>query len=106
MPITLRCLGELKFRTEVKAVKLRRDRVIVVLEAKVFVYQFKDLKLLDQITTVSNPKGLVSVCPDPKTNVLAVPGLTKGTIRVELYDISKATLFRAHDADLACFSLS
>ncbi len=100
-----KCIGELKFRTEVKAVKLRRDRIVVVLETKVFVYRFKDLKLIDQITTIANPKGLVSLCPD-KNNVLAIPGLAKGSIRIELYDISKATLIKAHDADLAQFTLN
>lgn len=101
-----KCIGELKFRTEVFAVKLRRDRVVVVLESKVFVYRFKDLKLLDQITTVSNPKGLISLCPEIKSNVLAIPGLARGSIRIELYDISKATLIKAHDADLAQFALN
>lgn len=101
-----KCIGELKFRTEVHAVRLRRDRVVVALETKVFVYRFKDLKLLDQITTVSNPKGLISLCPDPKNNVLAIPGLARGLIRIELYDISKATLIKAHDAELAQFALN
>jgi WD repeat-containing protein 45 len=101
-----KCIGELKFRTEVHAVRLRRDRVVVVLESKVFVYRFKDLKLLDQITTVANPKGLVALCPEAKNNVLAVPGLNRGIIRIELYDIAKATLIKAHDADLAQFALN
>ena len=101
-----KCIGELKFRTEVHAVRLRRDRVVVVLESKVFVYRFKDLKLLDQITTVANPKGLVALCSDVKNNVLAVPGLNRGIIRIELYDIAKATLIKAHDADLAQFALN
>ncbi|KAJ1434301.1 WD40-repeat-containing domain protein [Ochromonadaceae sp. CCMP2298] len=101
-----KCIGELKFRTEVHAVRLRRDRVVVVLESKVFVYRFKDLKLLDQITTVANPKGLVALCPEANNNVLAVPGLNRGIIRIELYDIAKATLIKAHDADLAQFALS
>ena len=48
---------ELEFRSDVKAVKLRRDRIVVVLEAKVYVYNFSDLKPLLQIETVSNPKG-------------------------------------------------
>ena len=55
-----RCIGELMFKSEVKAVKLRRDRVVVVLKTKVYVYRFSDLKLLDQITTMANPKGGVS----------------------------------------------
>ncbi|CAN1124734.1 Autophagy-related protein 18a, partial [Linum perenne] len=46
-----RCIGELSFRSEVRSVKLRRDRIIVVLEQKIFVYNFADLKLLHQIET-------------------------------------------------------
>lgn len=35
-----RCIGELMFKSEVRAVKLRRDRVIVVLLQKVYVYRY------------------------------------------------------------------
>jgi hypothetical protein len=101
-----KCIGELMFRSEVYAVRLRRDRVVVVLSSKVYVYRFSDLKLVDQINTVLNPKGLVSLCPDTANNVLAVPGLARGLIRIELYDISKATIIKAHDADLAQIALS
>lgn len=101
-----RCIGELMFKSEVKAVKLRRDRVVVVLKTKVYVYRFSDLKLLDQITTMANPKGLVSLCPDSSHTVLACPGLARGSIRVELYDINKAMLIKAHDAELAQFALN
>lgn len=101
-----KCIGELMFKKEVHAVKLRRDRIVVVLETKVYVYRFKDLKLVDQIETVANAKGLVSLCSNPSSNVLAVPGKTVGSIRVELYDISKATLIKAHEATLAQFALN
>ena len=101
-----KCIGELMFRSEVYAVRLRRDRVVVVLSSKVYVYRFSDLKLVDQINTVLNPKGLVSLCPDTANNVLAVPGLARGLIRIELYDISKATIIKAHDADLAQMTLN
>ena len=33
-------------------------------------------------------------------------GIQKGTIRVELYDISKAMLIKAHDSDLAQIALN
>jgi hypothetical protein len=52
-----RCIGELSFRSEVKAVRLRRDRVVVALVNKVYVYNFADLSLLDHIDTAENAKG-------------------------------------------------
>ena len=101
-----RNIGELTFKTEVKAVKLRRDRVVVVLMQKVYVYRFSDLKMVDHITTIVNPRGLVSLCSDNAHNVLAVPGTTKGSVRVELYDINKASLIQAHETDMSVFELN
>lgn len=100
------CIGELSFRAPVKAVKLRRDRVVVVLEDKVYVYNFADLKLLDQLETCPNPKGLCALCPYPPTMVLAIPAQQQGHIRVELYSKHKYTLIRAHEANLACIALN
>jgi len=101
-----RCIGELSFRSEVKAVKLRRDRVVVVLANKIYVYRFSDLKLLDQINTLPNHKGLVAICPEAVSTVLACPGISKGHVRVELYDIRKSTIIPAHESELACLALS
>jgi len=64
-----RAIGDLNFRSEVKAVKLRRDRVVVVLQHKIYVYRFSDLKLLDQISTLKNPRGLIALCPDSSSVV-------------------------------------
>lgn len=44
-------IGEMSFRSEVKAIKLKGDRIVVVLELKIFVYNFSDLKLVDHIET-------------------------------------------------------
>jgi WD40 repeat protein len=101
-----RCIGELSFRSEVKAVKLRRDRVVVVLEHKIYVYDFSHLKLLDHIETIANVKGLCALCPDPSNTVLVCPGLQKGYLRIELYDIKRMSLISAHDGNLGCFALS
>ena len=44
----------MSFRDKVRNVKLKNDKVIVVLEKKTFVYNFSDLKLIDQTETCPN----------------------------------------------------
>ncbi|KAL0370590.1 UNVERIFIED_CONTAM: Autophagy-related protein 18a [Sesamum angustifolium] len=101
-----RYIGELSFRSEVRGVRLRRDRIVVVLEQKIFVYNFGDLKLLHQIETIANPKGLCAVSQVPLSFVLVCPGLQKGQIRVEHYASKRTKFIMAHDSRIACFALS
>ncbi|KAE8693745.1 Autophagy-related protein 18a [Hibiscus syriacus] len=101
-----RCIGELSFRSEVRSVRLRRDRIAVVLEQKIFVYNFSDLKLLHQIETIANPKGLCAVSQGSGSLVLVCPGLQKGQVRVEHYASKRTKFIMAHDSRIACFALS
>ncbi|KAG6703883.1 hypothetical protein I3842_07G107200 [Carya illinoinensis] len=101
-----RCIGELSFRSDVRSVRLRRDRIVVVLEQKVYVYNFADLKLLHQIETISNPKGLCAVSQLATSLVLVCPGLQKGQVRVEHYASKRTKFIMAHDSRIACFALT
>ncbi|KAL2540514.1 Autophagy-related protein 18a [Abeliophyllum distichum] len=101
-----RCTGELSFRSEVRGVRLRRDRIVVVLEHKIFVYNFPDLMLLHQIETIANPKGLCAVSQVAESFVLVCPGLQKGLVRVEHYTLKRTEFISAHDSGIACFTLS
>ena len=101
-----RCIGELSFRVEVRAVRLRRDRVVVVLEHKIYVYNFADLKILHQTDTVANPLGLCALSPTQDSTVMACPGLNKGQVRVELYDLGVTKFISAHDGELAQLQLT
>lgn len=60
-----------------------------------------DLKLVDHIETIANPKGLCALCPSASNTVLACPGVSRGTVRIELYDLRKTTLITAHEAELS-----
>jgi len=53
---------------------------VVALEHKVLVYDFKDLKLLHSIETLSNPLGLVALSPSQDQTVMACPGLHCGQV--------------------------
>jgi len=100
-----KCIAELEFRSEVKSVRLRRDRIVVVLENKVYVYNFADLQLLHQIETGKNPKGLCALSPS-NSNVLAVPGMKAGSIHIELYDLKTTQIINAHTTELSQIALN
>ncbi|KAH0865584.1 hypothetical protein HID58_082795 [Brassica napus] len=101
-----RCIGELSFRSDVRSVRLRRDRIVVVLEQKIFVYNFVDLKLMHQIETFANPKGLCAVSQGAGSMVLVCPGLQKGQVRIEHYASKRTKFVMAHDSRIACFALT
>ncbi|XP_031486338.1 autophagy-related protein 18a-like [Nymphaea colorata] len=101
-----RFMAELSFRAPVRGVRLRRDRIIVILEHRIFVYGFFDLRLLHQIETMSNPKGLCAVSQGSTSAVLVCPGLQKGQIRVENYGSRRTKCIMAHDSRVSCIALT
>ena len=71
---------------------------MVVLESRVYVYNFADLRLIDAIDTITNPKGLCALNPDGKNSVLVTPAAQKGFVRVALYAEQNTNMsFKAHD---------
>lgn len=101
-----RCIGELGFKVPVRAVRLRRDKIVVALSHKVYVYNFSDLRVESQMDTSTNDGGLVVISPTTERMVLACPGLNKGQIRVELFDGGTTKFIAAHESALACLALS
>lgn len=71
--LSFKCIGELSFKANVRAVKLTKDKIVVVLESRTYIYNFDELRLIDAIETCPNPKGLVALNPDPENTVLATP---------------------------------
>lgn len=100
-----KCIAELSFRTDVKGVRLKADKIIVVLENKIYVYNFSDIKLLDHIETVKNPKGLFSLSNDPQSTVLACPAKDVGHVAIHCYDTKKTISFKAHQSQIGCMEL-
>jgi len=120
--------GELSYRQKVLSVKLRKDRIVVVLRDRIYIYSFYDFSLLDKVYTGENPLGLIGISTDnggvggsttgaerddsPNENgtrnglVLACPSTQKGQVRVELYGLRRTTFVDAHDSSLGALALS
>ncbi|XP_050381853.1 autophagy-related protein 18a-like [Argentina anserina] len=97
---------EISFRSEVRSVRLRRDRVVVVCFHKIFVYNFHGFNLLDTIMTLENPRGLCEVSHKSGPVVLACLGLHPGQIQVKHYGSKRSKFITAHCSPLACFALT
>jgi len=105
------CIAELEFKSTkenvVRGVRLRRDRIFVILDKKVFVYNFADLKLLDEIETYDNPRGLCAVCSAKDNAVMACLGKSVGEVVVENYSQSAPPIkISAHNNPISQMALS
>mmetsp|Transcript_12055 Transcript_12055/g.16019 ORF Transcript_12055/g.16019 Transcript_12055/m.16019 type:complete len:347 (+) Transcript_12055:125-1165(+) len=101
-----KCIAELEFRTQVKAVRLRKDRIVVALDSKVYVYNFTDLQLIHSIETSPNPTGILALSPKENGMVLVCPGTEHGKTHIELYDLKQSLNITTHETNLAYVSLN
>jgi hypothetical protein len=67
-------------KVQVRAVKLRRDRIAVALDHRILVYNFADLRLLYQWETIHNSKGLLAMSTQVDNTVVACPGVHVGQV--------------------------
>eukprot|EP01101_Sappina_pedata_P002590 TRINITY_DN12817_c0_g1_i1.p1 TRINITY_DN12817_c0_g1~~TRINITY_DN12817_c0_g1_i1.p1 ORF type:complete len:389 (+),score=130.02 TRINITY_DN12817_c0_g1_i1:100-1167(+) len=98
-------IAELDFKSDVRQVKLRRDRIVVALETKVYVYNFTDLTLIDSFDTMQNPKGLCALSAGSNP-VLAILGKNVGQVRIKLFDSNVVHDIQAHDNKISQIALN
>jgi hypothetical protein len=84
--------------------------LIVVLEDKVFVFNFDNLKCIDHIDTFHNPLGLcgVSLAEKPHNKLVVCPHTEKGLLKVHifLFDRNIEKSINAHESELAAIAVN
>ena len=100
--IQSKCIGELKFKSKVKGVQMSRDLIAVVLEDRIYVYQFVDIQLRDAIETQPNPNGICVL----NNQVLVCPDKEKGSVRINHYGRTLLNTIEAHDGYIQALGLN
>eukprot|EP01017_Pseudomicrothorax_dubius_P045964 TRINITY_DN8033_c0_g3_i1.p1 TRINITY_DN8033_c0_g3~~TRINITY_DN8033_c0_g3_i1.p1 ORF type:complete len:348 (+),score=78.47 TRINITY_DN8033_c0_g3_i1:58-1101(+) len=102
----LKVVGELCFRNDVKAVKMKTDKIFVVQESKFFAYNVADLKLIDNQETDVNTLGLLAINTEGSQSIVAYLDKTPGSVVIKNYDTGKSLTINAHQSKLRCLELS
>ncbi|EOA92929.1 WD repeat domain phosphoinositide-interacting protein 4, partial [Anas platyrhynchos] len=66
---------EFTFPKPVLAVRMRHDKLVVVLRSRIYVFSFPDNpSKLFEFDTRDNPKGICDLCPSLEKQLLVFPG--------------------------------
>ncbi|RKP15307.1 WD40-repeat-containing domain protein, partial [Piptocephalis cylindrospora] len=98
---------ELEFRSEVKAVRLRRDRIVVALTTRVFIYSLSvPPRRLHTFETGENEHGLLALSSATFPIILAFPARQRGYIQVASWQSNRTFLVSAHTAPISALAIS
>jgi len=110
-----KAIMEIKFSSSIRAVRLRRDKLIVVLVNRIHIFSiFHPTKELFSIETRENLKGLCEVSPLASSHkqILVFPGHKLGSVQFvdlssNIHSFSTAPIYiQAHKNELACIAIN
>ena len=104
-------ISELKFTSTIKNVKLKKDRIIVVCEKRIFIFNLQTYENIDILDTIENQRGLIAVNTDPNQTVIAFPSIgdkddSKGFIKIKYIEKGNEVSVHAHDSDVSYIAMN
>jgi len=100
-------IGELRSKSAVTGIAMRRDIIAMVCEYAIYVYTCDKLSLILHLTTNANTQGLCVLAAESDTWILCCPGQSTGAVRLQFGQDDRATrVFSAHQTALAALALN
>ena len=98
-------IAELEYDNPVRAVRLKRDIIVVVIDTSVFIYDFRTLNMRSTFKTCPNPKGLIAVSSSDK-KVIAFPSTEEGKVIVANLETGTQVTVEGHKHAISALCLS
>jgi len=96
-------IGQLEFPTNVKGLRCRNNKLLVILEKQCYLHNFyPNTDLITIYETYYNPVGI----GDLTENILAIPSTKPGTLHIEYLNQSLSHEIMAHENPISHISLS
>ena len=99
-------LNEFKLTSSVKNLKLKKDKIIIVCEQRIYVYSTDKYKLLETIETFKNEIGAIGINTDEKFTVMGFPINPEGFLNVKYYEKSQEVEINAHNSCIYCININ
>ncbi|XP_051148602.1 autophagy-related protein 18b [Andrographis paniculata] len=101
-------LREMNFLTSILAVRVNKQRLIIVLQEKIYIYDTNNGEILHILNTVPNVKGLCAFSANMDNPYLALPAsTTAGSVLVyNVMDLQSHCEIDAHRSPLAALAFS
>ncbi|MCQ2821272.1 MAG: hypothetical protein MJ252_28770 [archaeon] len=91
----------------VKNVKLKRDKIFVVCEQKIYIFAFSSFESIDNIDTYENSKGIIAISNDPDKSIIAYLDNNKlGSVKIKDLDTQKEITVQAHESMIAYMAMN
>ena len=99
-------LNEFKLTSSVKNLKLKKDKIIIVCEQRIYVYSTDKYKLIENIETFKNEIGTIGINTDQAFTVMGFPDIKEGFVKVKYYEKSQEVEINAHETMIGCISVN
>ena len=102
-------LCKLTFNEMVLNLKMNREKIFVVCQYKIFVFNIKNFQLIDNVETGDNPQGLIDISYEIGKTILVFPNKKKGHVEVKNYETNKNKnniYINAHENEIANIALN
>ena len=65
---------------------IKQNCIFIICSDNIIIINTKSMELIEKIDTINNPKGIFSICNEPKKYIFSYPDNSKGNILIKFFD--------------------